>query len=187
MERTPADDLAHLNAHPQYWMNKALALHASAGAVWICRNQRGSEYFRKEPGLNLEFEIPGESWQVYRMLCGMSLELCYKASLIAKRSEIRKTHDLVALAEEVLFTVSSRERGLLALLSECVIWEGRYPAPKDSRSLEYFAFLHFEILFEKVWDGNNIILKPKEPDPLDWEGYSALWNAAVAAYEWHKS
>lgn len=150
MNQTPADDLADLLGKPQYWMNKAEALRASAGAVWYCQHAKHegeiSERLGTEPNVNMS----GDIWQVYRMLCGMSLELAYKASLVAMRQEIKATHDLVWLAEQVCFTLSSKVRGLLALLSECVIWEGRYPCPKNEQSLEYFVYLHYENLFRKV-------------------------------------
>jgi hypothetical protein len=71
---------------PQYWMTKAEALRASAGAVWYCQQAMpDSEFFERlatEPAVN----VSGDTWQVYRMLCGMSLELAYKASLCGDRS-----------------------------------------------------------------------------------------------------
>jgi hypothetical protein len=103
------------------------------------------------------------------MLCGMSPELAYKASLVAIGREVKTTHNPVWLAEQVCFSLSPKEQGLLALLSECVIWEGRYPCPKDEQSLEYFVYLHYENLFRKVRTGNLTILEPVEPNPLGWE------------------
>ena len=143
MTKTPADDLAELLHKPQYWMYKAEALRASAGAVRYCQQGVFPEKL-EEPEINMS-----GMWQVYRMLCGMSLELAYKASLVAMGKKIRTTHDLVSLAEEVCFKLSPEERGLLALLAECVIWEGRYPCPKDELALEYFVYLHYENLFSK--------------------------------------
>jgi len=185
MNKTPADDLAELIQEPKYWMSKAEALRASAGAVWYCQQLlREGEFLEEldQPKVNMS-----GTWQVYRMLCGMSLELAYKASLVAMGTRIKTTHDLVSLAEEVCFKLSSEERGLLALLSECVIWEGRYPCPKDEVALEYFVYLHYENLFRKVHSGNLVTLEPVEPNPLDWNGYSRLWQAAVTAFEWHRS
>src|SRR5262249_19016822 len=120
---------------------------------------------------------------------GFSLhaDLAYKASLVAMNKKIKTRHDLVSLAEEVCFKLSPEERGLLALLSECVVWEGRYPCPKDEHSLEYFVYLRYESLFRKVHAGNVVTLEPMEPNPLDWSGYTRLWKAAVAAFEWHRS
>jgi hypothetical protein len=187
MQQTAADDLANLLSEPQYWMNKAEALRASAGAVWYCRQGIPDSASFEGLGTKPDVNMSGDTWQVYRMLCGMSLELAYKASFVAIAKQIKPTHDLVWLAEQVCFKVSREERGLLALLSECVIWEGRYPSPKDGQSLEYFVYLHYENLYRKVRTGNITILKPVEPDPLNWDGYNKLWNSAVAAYEWHRS
>ena len=182
---TPEDDLAHLLASPQYWTNKAIALRASAAAVWYCINSTPRVDLTSALGSANPIDITGDAWQVYRMLCGMSLELAYKASLIAMGQKIKTTHDLVWLAEQVCSNLSRTERGLLELLTQCVVWDGRYPAPKDALSLEYFVYLSFENLYRKERTENTTILKPIEPNPLDWENYDTLWKTAVDAYDWH--
>ena len=122
------------------------------------------------------------------MLCGMSLELAYKASLVAMGQKIKPTHDLTWLAEQVLSSVSRKERGLLELLAQSVIWEGRYPAPKDALSLEYFVYLWYENLYRAERHSDTMtVLKPVEPNPLNWENYNELWRSAITAYEWHSS
>jgi hypothetical protein len=84
--------------------------------------------------------------------------------------------------------VSSRDRGLLELLAQSVVWEGRYPAPKEALSLEYFVYLWYENLYRGEKSGHNgEILKRIEPDPLSWENYNGLWQSAMIAYEWHSS
>jgi hypothetical protein len=87
----------------------------------------------------------------------------------------------------VFTSVSRKERGILELFTQCIVWDGRYPAPKDAVSLEYFVYLSYENLYRKERCGNTTTLKPIEPDPLSWENYNALWQAALAAYEWHSS
>jgi len=186
MNQTPADDLADLLSKPEYWMRKAEALRASAGAVWYCYSTHDGEFF-EALGIEPAASMSGDTLRVYRMLCGMSLELAYKASLVAMGQKIKATHNLVWLAEQVCFTPSPKQRGLLALLSECVTWEGRYPCPKDEISLEYSVYLHYENLFRKVRTDNLTVLEAVEPDPLNWDGYNELWKSAAAAYEWHRS
>ena len=92
---TPEDDLAHLLSSSQYWINKAIALRASAAAVWYCINANLHVDLSSALGSVNPIDITGDAWQVYRMLCGMSLELAYKASLIAMGQKIKTTHDLV--------------------------------------------------------------------------------------------
>ena len=186
MFATPEDDLAHILASQQYWIDKAKALRASAAAIW--------HYIDSNPPLDLSSALATDPpiaktgiWNVYRMLCGMSLELAYKASLIAMEEKIKITHDLNWLAEQVLSSVSRKERGLLELLTQCIVWDGRYPAPKDSLSLEYFVYLSYENLYRKEQTENTMTLIPIEPDPLSWENYNSLWQSAIAAYEWHSS
>jgi hypothetical protein len=186
MFATAEDDLAHILTSPQYWIDKSKSLRASAAAIWHC--------IASSPPLDLSAALvteppidPTGIWYVYRMLCGMSLELAYKASLIAMGQRIKTTHDLTWLAEQVLPSVSRRERGLLELLTQCIVWDGRYPAPKDPLSLEYFVYLSYENLYRKEVTGNSTTLIPIEPNPLNWENYNSLWQSAIAAYEWHSS
>jgi HEPN domain-containing protein len=184
MFTTPEEDLAQILASPQYWMDKAKALRASAAAIWY--------WMDSDPPLDLSSALATDppilntgTWYVYRMLCGMSLELAYKASLVAMGQKIKATHDLKVLAEQVFPNLSREERGILELLTQCIVWDGRYPGPKDPLSLEYFVYLSYENLYRKEHTENVTTLKPIEPDPLSWENYNALWQRAVAAYEWH--
>lgn len=160
---TPEDDLAHILVSSQYWIDKAKALRASAAAIWY--------FIDSDPPPDLSAlgtDPPVKTtgiWYVYRMLCGMSLELAYKASLIAMGEKVKATHDLTWLAEQVFPSVSRKERGILELLTHCIVWDGRYPAPKDALSLEYFVYLSYENLYRKEHQGNMTTLKPIEPDP----------------------
>jgi hypothetical protein len=185
---TPEDDLARAMVTPQYWINSANALRASAAAIWYFLQSDApvdlSSALASDPPLDTAVNLS----QVYRMLCGMSLELAYKASLVAMGEKIKPTHDLAWLAEQVLSSVSRRDRGLLELLAQSVVWEGRYPAPKEALSLEYFVYLWYENLYRgEKWGRNGEILKRIEPDPLSWENYNTLWQSAMIAYEWHSS
>ena len=115
MFTTPEEDLAQILASPQYWMDKAKALRASAAAIWY--------WMDSDPPLDLSSALATDpailntgTWYVYRMLCGMSLELAYKASL-AMGQKIKATHDLSWLADQVFPNVSRKERGLLELLT----------------------------------------------------------------------
>ena len=187
MNRTLADDLADLYSDPEYWMKKAEALRASAWAIWYCRKATQGGEILRELGSELPVNMAGGTCQVYRMLCGMSLELAYKASLVALGKGVAKTHNLVWLAEQAGIGLSSKKRGLLALLSQYIIWEGRYPAPSSEFGLEFSAYLHYENLFQKMHTGNVTELEPIEPHPLGWDCYNELWESAVSAFDWWRS
>ena len=183
---TSEDDLALALRTPQYWINCANTLRASAAAIWYCMHSNPP--IDLSSSLSSDVPITGNLSNVYRMLCGMSLELAYKASLVAMGENVKTTHDLTWLAERVLSSVSRKERGLLELLAQSVVWEGRYPVPKDALSLEYFVYLWYENLYRPERRSDTMtVLKLIEPDPLNWEKYDELWRSAIAAYEWHSS
>lgn len=183
---TRADDFHRLLRNASFWMNKAVSLRASAGAVWYCMSEKAEEV-GKALGQAVPVDFSRGSWQVYRLLCGMSLELAYKAILVAQGKSVPATHNLVRLATLAGIRVSRSEADVLELLHQCVVWEGRYPVPKDVKALEYFVFLHYETLYRPETTGNMTVLKPKEPDPLDWGEYNKFWESANAAFEWHHS
>ena len=111
------------------------------------------------------------------MLCGMSLELLYKAVIVAQKEPVPATHDLVRLSEKAGDYVTRKQAGILELLTACIVWEGRYPVPKEHPVIYEFVCLHYDNLFyiERT-DDCSAILKPIEPNPVDWHSYSELWN-----------
>lgn len=117
----------------------------------------------------------------------MSLELAYKSILVALHRSVPATHDLLRLATLAEIRLTKSEAGVLELLHQCILWEGRYPVPKTPAALEYFVYLHYENLFRPEQKKNITVLKPKKPNPLDWAEYNKLWEKAYAAFEWHSS
>ncbi len=65
----------------------------------------------------------------------MTFELLFKAHYIGSGTEFNCTHDLVALANTAGLTTSREENKILNVLSEYVIWDGRYPTPKKPEHL----------------------------------------------------
>jgi len=182
----PEEEHTQRASEPTYWFNKACDLHGAAGALWYCMQNNGKHNIAWSLGLGDEFDMTVATWRVYRMLCGMSLELAYKAIAVSKSKSVLTTHDLEMLAEhaEIPF-LKRKDRLLLGLLSQCIIWDGRYPVPKHHNAMEYFAFLTYESLYRKERIGNLTVLKPLSPDPLDWDQFQAFWQQAVAGFEWH--
>jgi hypothetical protein len=75
-------------------------------------------------------------WGTYKMLMGMSFELLFKAHCIGSGIDFNSTHDLVSLAKTASLSTSKDENKILKVLSEYVIWDGRYPTPKKPEHLE---------------------------------------------------
>ena len=176
---TDAEIHAERSQEPNYWVNRASDLHASAGVIWYAIHNNANSQITESVGLGRGFDLMAGTWPVYLMLCGMSLELALKAVIVSHGESPRATHDLVQLADQAGVAVEQDQKGLLHFLSECVIWAGRYPVPKKSDDLEYFTYLHYENFFIREKRGNTTYLKPKQPYPLDWPQFQVLWNAII--------
>ena len=183
---SPIHERAELANNHTYWLSKARDLHAAAGALWYCMQNNEAQRIAPSIGLGEAVDMTAATWRVYRMLCGMALELAYKALAVLQRKPVLTVHDLVQLAQHAgVPLLKAKDVRLLHLLTECIVWDGRYPVPKSNDSLEYFAYLTYETLYRKERDGTSVVLKPVEPDPLDWDQFQEFWDQAMAGVEWH--
>ena len=119
------------------------------------------------------------------MLCGMALELLLKAIVVADDREPRQnTHDLAELWRDARVPLSRDKTGLLGILSEAIIWYGRYPVPKRAEHFKKLAKLQREQLYSKVPIGKTLaMLRPN--GALRWESFNKLWSLASKAYQNH--
>ena len=147
-----------------YWYNKASDLNISAKILWEGMDKSNS------------FINP-----VYKMICGMSLELLFKAIIIQKEKVLNdKTHNLITLSKEAEVQFSDKEKGLLEILSEAIIWYGRYPVPKKEEHFNKLNKLYDRHMFDKEKMGNMTISKPN--GSLNWDSYCNLWIEANTIY-----
>ena len=113
--------------------------------------------------------------QVCLHVAGLSLELGFKAILIAKSKSLATTHTLVELASQAGVTFSADQECTLELLAECIIWRGRYPTPKSENHWDRF---HDKILEKHIihkQDGNvysTLVHKQRFPTQ---DNYQAIW------------
>lgn len=170
----------------RYWYNKAADLRASAGALWACMDSKRSIEVAEELGLGEGFSMPVATYPVYRMLCGMALELIYKAVVVAKNEKPNtSSHNLFDLASDAGLEISNDQKGILDILSESIIWAGRYPFPKKQEQREKLNKLSYKHLFDKGEKfGKLDVLRPNKA--LYWESFNALFNDASKVY-WQAS
>jgi hypothetical protein len=83
---------------PQYWYNKASDLRASAGAVWHCGKAYDKAEIAEGLGFGTGFDMGIATHAVFPMLCGLSLELLFKAICIKGGMVPGTSHNLLALA-----------------------------------------------------------------------------------------
>jgi len=160
------------------WFNKASDLHASAGALWMSMREDYSDIFAAELGFASQFNMSVAVWPVYMMLCGLSLELLYKAISVAKGEEVKPIHDLIQLANLAGIKTEGQSKKLLALLTESIIWEGKYPAPKDKRRESFSTAnnLYNQVMYTKCQ--HKGIERQKPTDALSWNSFNKLWVKA---------
>lgn len=119
-----------------YWHNKSHDLLVSARTLW--------EAFQVDKRLEIN------CWATYKMLMGMSFELLFKAHCVGANIEFKPTHDLVALARTASLPTTKGEEQILKVLSEYVIWDGRYPIPKKPEHLKGHWMNQAELLDGKL-------------------------------------
>ena len=120
---------------------------------------------------------------VFRMLCGMSIELIFKALIIERKQAVNESHhDLLHHASMAGLTYSERERELLKILTHSIAWAGRYPTPtpKKKDHIEVYSKLIDENLFDRVPLGSISILQPNKA--LNWNSFNSMWSTAMGAY-----
>jgi hypothetical protein len=166
-----------------YWSNKASDLHAAAGAIWHCMQDENSKNVATALGLGRGFSMPIATLPVFRMLCGMALELAFKAVIVSLGDKPPPKHDLLNLARLARVNkLTKREAGVLGLLTEYIIWDGRYPVPKSSDFMEKQDALARKTLFRATRMTKLTVLSPIAPSPLSWEEFQKLWSKAWKEY-----
>ncbi len=167
-----------------YWHNKASDLRASAGVLWVSMHGTDELFVAEKLGFPPGFSFSIACGPVYYMLCGMSLELLLKAVIVDRGIEPKATHDLVELSQAVSINLTQTQIGLFRILSEAIIWEGRYPVPKQERYLQNLYELHREHLWDPVPEIMGIkLLRPN--NKLSWESFNDLWDLVFSAYQQH--
>jgi HEPN domain-containing protein len=89
-------------------------------------------YFNKADTLRKSAEIlmgHGETREVFTMIAGMSMEVLLKGIIVGVDGSPRKTHNLNKLIDDVGIAVDVDERILLEVMTEHVLWVGRYTTP----------------------------------------------------------
>lgn len=167
----------HKTKH-QYWYNKARHLRSSAGAVWYCMENDKSQNISKEMGISC-----GDSFFVFPMLCGLALELLYKAICVKNDKIFANTHSLEKLANIAGVSVPSEMLPTLKLFTESIIWDGKYPVPTDKKrqAFDEINNLWFEVssTLTKTFKSLKIYEQNGEPS---WDTFQKFWDAASDIY-----
>ncbi|MGH7173271.1 MAG: hypothetical protein ACRELF_13360 [Gemmataceae bacterium] len=178
----------HRKAESAYWANKANDLHLAAAVLWKCISADSSDDVKTKLPLDCSGRLDIALPSVYLMLCGMSIELLLKTTIVAKGDEPENTHLLDKLAAEAGVVYSAEQVALLQILSGAIIWKGKYPVPKEEKHWNRLAQLETNCLFDKTpWPGTTLFILTRN-GALDWNSYTELrgiaFDAMSKAVDW---
>ena len=166
-----------------YWLNKSSDLRAAAGAVWHCMKSDPSSAIPIALGLGKGFSMSVATRPVYEMLCGMALELAFKAVAVSKGKRPISTHNLLKLSEHAEgVPLTAKQKQLLEMLTESIYWQGRYPVPKELKSMDKYLDLARAAYLSPIRIGKFKGFRSNRSDPLDWDRFQSLWAAALVGY-----
>jgi hypothetical protein len=149
-----------------YWHNKSHDLLVSAQTLWVAMQENR----------NLEVNCCA----TYKMLLGMSFELVLKAHCVGRKTDFSKNHKLVDLASNVGISITDEEKSILNILTEYIIWDGRYPTPKQPQHLRDHWKNQNDLFTEKVQLGS--LKGGKSNGKLDFENLRPIWRRFSDAY-----
>ena len=145
---------------PGYWHNKSHDLFVSAHTLWVAMQD------------NKSLEV--NCLSTYKMLMGMSFELLFKAHCVGADIKFEAIHDLVELARTANFTITKDENGIFKVLSEYIIWDGKYPIPKYPQHLENHWKNQSQVLSDKKKFGGLTVQVSNHK--LDFENLLPFWR-----------
>ncbi len=150
-----------VNADPEEWMGNA-RLFKNAADLIATQN----EY---SPPLPFYFNA------------GLSIELGLKAVAVAKLKDFPKTHKLIDLVRFSDLEITLDQEVTLELLSELIIWAGRYPVPKK---VDEWNRYNDDILGKHKVRAQNTgkVLMNQDVFPT-LENYHRIWDCIFNAYK----
>lgn len=158
-------------SNSSFWYQKSVSLYASASLIWDGMNSPKEREFIKRLDLKSEFSVGLGCLDNYLMMFGLSYEVMLKAICIRKRIPLSKSHKIHELAKRAEITLNEKEVLLLSILSEFVIWEGRYPIPTNHE----FMIKHWDATRNALWEEEKIIGGRSRTDVFEYYRLKSLW------------
>jgi len=151
-----------VGSDPQNWVNRAQAFKQSAEL--IAKSDDNSP------------PIP------YYYNAGISLELILKAIAIVKGKAFETNHRLNDLCRLIDFKITKDQECTLELLSELIVWCGRYPVPKKEGQWNNYHDVVQEKHIVRERNGNvGRVMAHKDRFPT-LQNYLTIWDACEREY-----
>lgn len=147
------------------WYKGALSFHESAIVLYEAK-ERITEGFR-----------------VFIFNAALSIELILKGIITAKNKEIKHTHSIKVLAKDADIELNDNQICTLDLLTDIIMWLGRYPAPKTEEQWDKFHDTDFEkhIIRSKTGNTTRTMAHPERFPNLD--NYMKIWEVCLTKYK----
>lgn len=121
--------------------------------------------------------------RVFLLNAALSIELLLKAIIVATRNEVHETHSLPKLAKEAEVPFSAAQQSTLELLSEILIWRGRYPVPTKAETWNhYYDHTLPKHIVQKTKERVYRTMKKPETFPTN-ENIEKIWKLAHQRWE----
>lgn len=140
-------------ADSESWMNRARAFKEAAELI-----AKSVEYSPPIP---------------YYYNAGISLELILKAIAIGKGIAFSPVHRLKDLCSLTGIKITNHQEYTLELLSEAIVWIGRYPVPKKEGQWDNYHDVVQEKHIVRELDGKTMVHRGRFPTV---QNYLTIWN-----------
>lgn len=153
-----------LNRNSLHWHNKASDLFTSAMVLWKAMDSGNAI----------------ECWSTYKMLMGLSFELLFKAIAIQRKLTFPANHQLVEIANSANLNLTVDEKTILRVLTEYILWDGKYPAPHKKIHLENHWKHENKVAYDSEKHGKLTI--QRQNNKLDFDGLAITWRKYSDVY-----
>ncbi|MDI6800454.1 MAG: HEPN domain-containing protein [Thermodesulfovibrionales bacterium] len=119
----------------------------------------------------------------YYYNAGLSIELLLKAIILAKSKSFGTNHNLIQLSKNSGVSLTKDQECTLELLSEIIIWSGRYPIPKKEGQWNNYHDVIFEKHIIRERDGNTFRTLANRGRFPSIENYKKIWDICEIEYK----
>ena len=148
----------NLSENSLHWHNKASDLFISAKVLWEAMDNGDAV----------------ACWSTYKMLMGLSFELLFKSISIQRNLNFSATHQLVDLANSANLKLAKDEEETLRVLTEYILWDGKYPVPHKKSYLEN----HWKHQDRVAYDNEKLgkLTFQRSNNKLDFDELAKIWR-----------
>jgi len=152
---------------------------SAAAALWFAASdEEAARKIVTSAELGKGFNLSIATHKIFYTLCGMALELAYKAIIIENGKESPQSHDLLLLAELAGFNLSHEDKTLLNIWSQLIIWDGKYPIPKKEKSMDAYS----DLIDTALWNPIEGTPFKRMNNRIQWSGFRVFWDRVSKRY-----